>query len=128
MKIKHGTIDLTAVANDTYTNSNIIDVSQVRNGNFSLWTAIVGDSGKTGSGVSVTWDGNFQNSGTTYFVIPTDTAFIRSSGTSVDGPSSNGIDIATFQPDLVASIRLKARHNGSGTTSTAKVHYALMMD
>ena len=125
-----GEIDLSGVSANYYKSSDPINVHEYsKEGNFNLWSIISGDPGATSSGVSIIWDGNFQNtSGTTYWVIPTGTAFIRSSGTSVNGPKSNGIDAATFSPDIFPFLRIKARHNGSATTSTAKVNWALVYE
>ena len=134
MRIEHGVINLTGVATGTYVSGTTIDVSRnSENGYFNLWSLITGDTGGPGSasGVSIIWEGNWitdGTSGSTYWITPTNTSFIRTSGTSVNGPKSNGMDSATFSPDIFPFIRIKARHGGSGTTSTAKVNYALITD
>ncbi len=126
MHIETGTLDLSSVSGTRYISSSSIPVyALARDGLFNLFTTITGDPGKTGSGVSVIWDGSYAESGATW-VIPTGTPFVRSSGTCVSGPWSNGSDSATFTPDLFPFIRIKARHNGSSTTSTAKVEWALI--
>lgn len=128
--VVRGVIDLTGVTRYSYTNSSIIDVSNFSSqGNFNLWSCITGDLGKSNSGVSIIWDGNFSaHSGTTYWIIPTGTSFIRSNSTATGGPNSNGVDSASFSPSIFPFIRIKARHNGSATTCTAKVNYALIFE
>jgi len=125
-----GEIDLSGVSANYYKSSDPINIDHYSvEGNFNLWSQISGDPGATGSGVSIIWDGNFHNtSGTTYWVIPSGTAFIRESGTSINGPKSNSIDANTFSPDIFPWMRIKARHNGSATTSTAKVNFALIFE
>jgi len=127
MYIIKGQINLSGVTPGRWISTDPIDTSGLKVGYFNLWSCITADPGKTGSGVSVTWSGSFQRSATTYYVTPTGTVFIRESGTSKDGPKSNGVDAATFTPDLFPWIKLKARHNGSATTSTAVVTYSLLM-
>ena len=132
MRVVPGVIDLTAIGTNTYVSGTTINVTRnSENGNFNLWTLVTGDTGSTGSGVSVIWEGNWitdGTSGSTYWIVPTNTSFIRNSGTSVNGPKSNGMDSATFTPDIFPYIRIKARHGGSNTTSTAKLNYALITD
>jgi len=126
-----GEIDLTGVTATRYISSDPIDVNSFSSeGNFNLWTRIYGDTGRSGGGVSITWEGNWiTTSGTSYWVTPTGTSFIRTSGTSVSGPKSNGIDSATFTPDIFPWLRIiAAPNNGSATTSTAIVNWTLIFE
>ena len=128
MFIKQGVLNFSGVSAGRYINSDPIDVSNDSlNGVFNLWSCVTGDPGKTGSGVSIAWSGCFKKSGTTYYVTPDGTPFIRDSGSSVNGPKSNGVDASTFTPDLFPFIKLKGKHDGSDTTSTVQVNYVLMV-
>ena len=127
MLIINGELSLSGVSAGRWINSDPIDATFAKDGLFNLWSTINGDPGKTGSGVSIIWGGSFQRSATTYYVTPTGTVFIRESGTSKNGPKSIGVDSATFTPDLFPFIKLRVRHGGSATTSTAKVVYSLVM-
>jgi len=128
--VVRGTIDLTGIAAGTYVYSDPINVNDFsEEGNFNLWSLVSGNPGATGSGVSIVWDGNFHSeSGSTYWVTPTSTSFIRESGTSINGPNGNGIDANSFSPSIFPWLRLKARHDGSATTSTAMVNYTLIFE
>ena len=126
MKLVTGELDFSGVSSGRYISSDAIDVSRVWQGIFNLHTVITGDFGATGSGVSVTWSGCHKSSGTSEFISPIGALFVRVSGTSVNGPKSNGVDAASFTPDLFPFLKVKGRHSGSATTSTGKVVWTLI--
>jgi hypothetical protein len=127
MAVKTGTLDLTDEGANTYINSDpiyLVDIA--KEGFFTLWTKVSGDFGSTDSGVSVIWDGCYQESGASY-VIPTGTAFLLNSGTSKTGPLSNGVDAVDASINLFPWIRIKARHNTSASTNSASLAWALIV-
>ena len=127
MLVETGIISLSGVSAGRFVSSDPIDLTRLpRFEKFSLWSCITGDPGATGSGVSITWMGCFKRSGTTYYTPTSGVTYIRNSGTSVNGPRSNGVALVSFTLDASPFIKIKARHGGSATTSTAYAAWALM--
>ena len=134
MEIRTGTLDLSTSATisgvSTVSSTTIYDIYKKRNqdyDNFTLWSRVRGRLGVTGASVSITWEGCYTESGVTY-ITPTGTSKIRTSGTSVNGPRSDGCDIDSFAPDMVPFIKIKALHEDLPSTTTAYVDYALITD